>query len=74
MKSPDIHFGRTTDQVDGYPECGMWGLRNKDALVCMVPLHKQAKSNKQFQKGLHMTHRGASSESRQLSRASCYPM
>ena len=31
----------------------------------MVPLYKQAKSNKQFQKGLHMAYRGASSESRQ---------
>ena len=31
----------------------------------MVPLYKQAKSDKQFQKGLHMAYRGASSESRQ---------
>ena len=29
----------------------------------MVPLYKQAKSDKQFQKGLHMAYRGASSES-----------
>ena len=33
MKKPDIDFGGTTDQVDWYPECGMWGLRNKDALM-----------------------------------------
>ena len=32
LKKPDIDFGGTTDQVDWYPECGMWGLRNKDAL------------------------------------------
>ena len=32
----------------------------------MVPLYKQAKSDKQFQKGLHMAYRGASSESSQL--------
>ena len=31
--------------------------------VYMVPLYKQAKSSKQFQKGLHMAHREASSES-----------
>ncbi len=29
----------------------------------MVPLYKQAKSSKRFQKGLHMAHRDASSES-----------
>ena len=36
LKKPDIDFGGTTDQVDWYPECGMWGLRNKDALVCIL--------------------------------------